>query len=307
MASRDPVIDAMRTIFWYEGLAHYLNAPTAYALERRIEPESFSENDKGMPIRRNKWSRYRRGLHRPQESLVIRANNLVPGSARDLNHVLWEALNLDLPIYEYAHTWLRQLRPELQIILFEHEGYMPIHSSRRLLGKLEHRASLDALAALTILLRVIHAGGLHDRVWDYAHRVLRMLLILGQIFVARGMADAIFHAYAERIFALAKWKGQKFVLNNYNYPDLANLLYRFASHKTRADGIRRPTWGDLVHYMRKTMDGKFGEDWQIALHPVFGPNADLGPATETDLIELKQNIRIRDRSVENVRMRGSHA
>jgi hypothetical protein len=161
---------------------------------------------------------------------------------------------------------------------------------------------LDALAALTILLRVVHAKGLHDRVWDYAHRVLRMLLILGQTFVTRGVADAIFQIYAERVFTLAKWKGQGFLMSNYDYPDLANLLYRFASHTARANGIRRPTWADLVHYMRKTMDGKFGEDWPTALQPVVGHNLDLGPTTDTDLLELEQNILIRDRSVENIRM-----
>ena len=46
---------------------------------------------------------------------------------------------------------LRQLAPELQIILFERHDYFCIDGGDRFLGKLEHRASMDSLACLTIL------------------------------------------------------------------------------------------------------------------------------------------------------------
>ena len=221
-APRDP-IDVLRTRFWYEGLCIRLGVTSAYALEQRIEPEAFKRNDDNVAIHRNKWWRYRCGMHTPSPSTCAQADRIVPGSTAELNHVLWRVLRKEHPTMETAHL-LRQLAPELQVIVFEGHDKFRVQGGLRLLGKLETRASLDVLACLTILLRANYEAGRSERVWEFAQRIFRVLLILACKIDERRIADELFELYRIRIFSLAKWGGQKFILDDYSYLIHAQIL-----------------------------------------------------------------------------------
>lgn len=296
-ASRDPV-DVLRTRFWYAGLCFRLGVSTAYALERRIEPSAFKRNGDNVSIHRNKWWRYRCGLHTPNASTCAQANRIAPGSAQELNHVLWRALQNESPV-PVAGDLLRQLAPELQIILFERHDYFRIHGGDRLLGKLEHRASLDVLACLTILLRLNYESGLYDRVWDFAHRIFRMLLILERHFYERQIAKELFELYRERIFSLAQWEGQTFALNDYSYSGGAAILYHFANNNSKTKG-RRLDWREQLKEMRRILDGNLGFDLKFLLAPPIGPDLELGPPLEKYALRRQQDLRVREWSLNNI-------
>jgi hypothetical protein len=294
--SRDPV-DTLRTKYWYEGLRQYLRVSTAYAVERKLEPSAFKKNQDEIPIHRNKWWRYRCGLHTPNASTVERAENVVRGSAKELNHVLWQALRPDPPTPLQAHGMLRRVAPELQIILFE-QDHLRIHGGGRFLGKLEHRASLDALACLTILLRLNHRHGSYERVWEYAHYVFRMLLMLGQEFDRRELANELFQLYVTRIFVLARWKGKRFFLEDYDLSACSEILYHMAINTNYTKG-KWIDWNERVRYMRRIMKGDFGFDWKFLLDPLIAPDTNIGPPTEDGLVRLARARRIKEWSFTN--------
>jgi hypothetical protein len=295
--SRDPV-DVLRTKFWYEGLCIRLGVTTAYAVERRIEPDAFKRNDDNISIHRNKWWRYRCGLHTPNASTCAQADRIATGSSADLNHVLWRALRHESPVPK-AGDLLRQLAPELQIIIFERNDYFRIDGGDRFLGMLEHRASMDVLACLTILLRLNYEDGRHERVWDFAQRIFRMLLILEKIFDERQIAQELFDVYRERIFSLVRWEGKRFLVDEYNFSENAGILYHFAQNTSHTKG-RRLDWRERIKFMRRILDGDFGFDLKFLLCPPIGPDLDLGPPPQEKISRWQQDLRVRDWSLENV-------
>lgn len=295
--SRDPV-DILRTKYWYEGLRQHLRVSTAYAVERKIEPSAFGRNQDAIPIHRNKWWRYRCGLHTPNASTVERAENVVRGSAKELDHVLWQTLRSEPPTPLQAHGMLRRVAPELQVVLFEQDHFR-IHGGGRFLGKLEHRASLDALACLTILLRLNYAYGFYERVWEYAHSVFRMLLMLGHEFDQRELANELFQLYIARIFVLARWKGMRFLLEDYDFSACSDFLYYRANSTNFTQG-KWIDWNERVRYMRRIMKGHFGFDWKFLLDPLIAPDTDMGPPTEEGLKGLARARRVKEWGFTNV-------
>lgn len=295
-------VDTVRTMYWYEGLRRRTTASTSYALERKIEPESFKKNADGDPIHRNKWPYYKRGQHTPSDSLVTRANSIVVGSARELNHVLWKALRAEWDT-DHAIEWLRELDPELQLLIFEQREYARIHGGSRFLGQLERRASLDALAALTILLRINHESGLSERTWEYAFSVFRVLLIMGGHFENRGLAEAIFSLYVSRIFRFVTWNNRRLYLDEYDYPWWTQVLQMYGRNTAQTKG-RSIGWREHTHSMLKILGGKYGFDLKFAIEPLVGPDTEIGPPSSEEVRSLHREIRKKNWAVENLRTGG---
>ncbi|MBR7782333.1 hypothetical protein [Undibacterium luofuense] len=300
--SRDPV-DVLRTKYWYEGLCLRLGETTAYALEKKIEPGAFKKNGDNVSIHRNKWWRYRSGLHTPNAATCSKADGIVMGSSADLNHPLWRSLRNE-PLAHEAAGLLRQLAPELQIILFEQHDNFRIEAGKRYLGRIEHRASLDALACLTILLKVNYEKGHYDQVWDFAHRVLRMLLILGDVFDKRKIAEEIFEVYRKRIFNLVRLNGERFCLDGYCYLGNVAILHHYA-HNTNYTKGRSLTWNEQVKFMRRILDGDFGMDLRFLLMSSIRPDLSIGPPTCKSMLRKNQSVRLRKWSLQNVVTGGS--
>lgn len=288
--SRDPV-DVLLTKFWYGGLCLDLGETTAYALERRIEPDAFKKNDDKVWTHRNKWWRYRSGLHTPNAATCALADRVVAGSFAEKNHVIWRSLRLE-PLGPEAGKLLRQLAPELQLVLFEQNDNFRIDCGAIYLRKIEHRASLDALACLTILLRVNYENGYYDRVWKYGYAVLRMLLILGEGFDKRKIAEELFDVYRERIFNLVRLDGEKFLLDEYGYLDRVAILQHLALDTSNTKG-RRLAWHEQVKVVRRILNGDFGLGLNFLLIPCTGPDLDLGPPTFESILRAEQSVRAR--------------
>lgn len=291
MAPRDPV-DTLRTKFWYEGLRLSLRVTTAYALERKIEPDGFKPKTADIAqSHRNKWSRYRRGVRTPNASTCAQADKVVARSSSDLNHVLWRALRKE-PLATHADELLGQLSPKL-LIKFEGLDLRHVGSGLRTLKKIEHQANLDALACLTILLRVNYEQGQHDRVWDFSRQILRMLLILGDIFDERKLAGELFDIYRERIFSLAKLGGEKLLLEEYEYCDAIAILRKCANRIISSTGLE-PEWDEHVKCKRRILDGGLGIELMLFLKAPIGPDFDLGPPTAESLLRWKRYVQARD-------------
>ena len=90
--ARRDVTDALRTVYWYNGVQQAAKVFSARGLERRFEPEAFWVSGDHERLRRNKWGKYRMGQHVPSETIVAKVDVEFPSLRRDLNHPLWQIL-----------------------------------------------------------------------------------------------------------------------------------------------------------------------------------------------------------------------
>jgi hypothetical protein len=297
-------IKRIRTIYWFQGVRICTGVPTAYAVERLIEPEGFRQNNAGKYFHSNKWASYRHGLTTPRAALVVRANGLVPGSAKELDHVLWKALDVSSNVLRDGPGWLRQLAPGLQLLVFTEDDQVCTYGGRHFFAKLERLASLDALACLTILLRMNLANGEFAQAWTVAASTFRVLLMLGAKFKDRGLADAIFSLYVEQIFSLSKWDGQCFYLEKYDFCLWAGVLYN-AAKMGIADKGCPPSWTEEVQQMIQILEGKKGLHIKFLFDPITGPDHNLGPLSATAQLALDSRVSLRKSSMDEFQPRNT--
>lgn len=284
-------IDRIRTIYWFQCIRLAMGAPTAYALECLIEPKSLEINNEEKPSPLNKWATYQNGKHTPNVAQVARANLHVAGSSKALNHVLWKVLRHSTNVSAHADDWLRQLSPELQLLIYGRDDQFRIHGGRQFLAKFERRASIDALACLTILLRVSQENGDDEQAWQFAMSTFRVLLMLGHQFAERKIADMLFKIYVERIFTGIKWNGERFYLGEYVFSLWADLLHQFARNTLQTKG-RSIAWREEAEYMLRVLEGNYGLDLTLSFKPLIGPEVDEGPWREEKQKELERVVRL---------------
>jgi len=220
-----PKINSIRTIYWFHFLEKKLRLDSALALQRLIDPRTIKKDGDKELHHSSKWSEYCRGIHKPGADIIDRADIHAPGSAAIMYHLLWEVLERKRISPNFSRL-LAQLKPEIQLLIVDMHGQPMLHTGRQFLGKLERRASIDTLAALTLLMRVNHERERPELVWEYAHSIFRVLLILGNHFKEFNIAEPLFKIFVERIFPLANWGGKKFSLESYAYYEHSTLLFR---------------------------------------------------------------------------------
>ncbi len=265
---RKDEIDVLRTAFWYAKIAARLHGAIPAEIEDYLEPDAFFEVAKGYWAHKNKWSKYRVGLHVPRNLLATRADELLPGSKAILNHVLWLVLKMKYPAKAHADDWLKKLDPAIQQHVFKSQDYgvLRVPISRRLLRSLERKAGLDALACLTILLCESSEQGESPLSIDIGQAIYRMLLVLGNTDRFADFIEIIFDVYRDRIFPLAKYKKERFELERANFSWslqlLATVILRLeASNTHNADEPK------FIGTMYKVLYGRYGFDLKFALDP----------------------------------------
>jgi hypothetical protein len=253
---RDFDVDAARTIYWFHWLGLRLGTIVPREIQRAIAPETLDLDMHGVRIRNNKFLGYQKGDHVPHATLVQRAEKVVPWSGRALNHPLWKVLRAKGPIRKYALQWVHQLDREVQAVILGHFNEIVGGASRHTLGALERRASLDSLAALTILLRLRHEEDEPEWVWLYALSIFRVLLMIGPQLEGYGVADRVFQLYVQRVFSLAVFEKKCMEPTNYQYVQFAHLLAklvdRMRSEDQQTKNRRMPTF-----YAIKILDGQY--------------------------------------------------
>lgn len=216
-------IDSIRTIYWFHYLAAKLHVASALGVQRLVDPQSIKK-DRGEEISHSsKWAEYKRGLHAPRRTTISKADIRVPGAAAIFNHVLWEILKQDRITLNFPEL-LARLKSGIQDLIYDIHGRPNTHASKQFLGKFERRASIDALAALTLIMKYNHEQNRPEIAWEYAHSIFRVLVILGNHLDKFGIANRLFEIFVERVFSLVEWNNQKFALKNYPYDAFWDLL-----------------------------------------------------------------------------------
>ncbi|GGI55637.1 hypothetical protein [Oxalicibacterium solurbis] len=283
---RDDEVDAIRTINWFRYLGDELGTYIPRHVQRYLEPGKSDHDIHGIRIRNNKYLEYSQGLHVPRESLITHANQLIPGSGWEINHVLWSVLRHKGSISGQEHGWFRHLVPEIQIVVFEANNEIRLKGGRHYLGSLERRASVDSLAALTILLRMNYERQDSEQVWECGKSIYRVLLMLGDEFNDRQIGARLFALYSERVFSLVKHAGLRMYVEECNYPVVSQALCELAEHlRYRASGPRDRKQESF--YALQLLNGERSQFLRDFFQPLVGPDLDLGPPTETSLYNLK--------------------
>ena len=249
-------MDAARTIYWFHWLGLRRGTLIPREIQRAIAPETLDLGGDGRHIRNNKFLGYQRGDHVPHATLVQLAEEVVPRSVRAVNHPIWKVLRAKGPIRKNARQWIYELDREIQTVVLGPFNEITDGASRHTLGALERRASLDSLAALTILLRLRHEENEPEWVWLYAQSIFRVLLMIGPHLEEYGVADRVFQLYVERVFSLAVLNKQRMDPANYQYVQFAHLLAelidRMRSKDSQSKNRRMPTF-----YAIQILDGRY--------------------------------------------------
>lgn len=283
---RDDAVDAIRTVNWFRSLGDEFDTYIPRNIQRYLEPNKSDRDINGDYIRNNKYLEYSQGLHVPRASLIARADQLVPGSEWEINHVLWTVLRHKGSIRGKEHAWIQQLVPQVQSIVFELNYEIRLKGGRHYLGSLERRASLDSLTALTILLRMNHELQDSEQVWECAKSIFRVLLMLGSEFNDRQIADRVFSLYSERIFSLARHRGLRMYMEEFNYPVVSGILCELAELLRLKTSHARDRKQESF-YALQLLNGKRSRFLQNFFQPLVGPDLDIGPPTEASLNDLK--------------------
>lgn len=260
---RDELVDLIRTVGWFRTVGNHLGTHKPREIQRAVALATTRRGVAGDLIKNGKFMEYSRGTHVPRAAVVDQVELMVPRSRRELEHPLWLVLRADEPVRKQISTWLRQLDPEIQRIVISPINQLSASTSRHTLGALERRASMDSLAALTMLLRLGYEEGNSEWVWLYAHAIFRTLLMMWPYFQRRTIAAGVFQLYAERIFCLAVFQGKRMALERYDYQLRGELLALFAEDVKgdyQSTRVRKmPTF-----YALQVLDGKIGPRAQSA-------------------------------------------
>lgn len=292
------VIDAFRTVYWFHSLRIGLNAKTTYQLEKALEPDAFGVDKNGSNYRRNKWGGYRQGKHTPSQKLIASVNGQFKGAQSEFEHVLWDILRLSKPAAQNTDAWIRQLDPNIQSILWEQDKKITGNRIRirqlnnKHLQIIERRASLDALACLTLLLREAHELGQMQQSFEIAKSLCRVLLMIGDVLNGHGISKPLYEYYEELILPLASWQEKRLSYKGINFMELVGWLYHGLYHLSDV-ALHRLNEQEQVIYKLKIINGNYGFDYMLLLNPIeVSTKTDIDPESieyrEQNLIDKQR-------------------
>lgn len=242
---RDHEVDEVRTKIWFWYLGKAFGSSKPRDVQRALESTPTVRED---VLKNNRYLNYSRGKHLPREAQINLAASYVPDSAIAINHALWKVLRCRSSIEPYASEWIGDLAPNIQSIVLGSHKQLRVHGGRHYLGALERRASLDSLAALTIVFKMSQERGEKDVGWELAQSILRVLLLLGPMFDEQKVAAQIFRLYVTRIFVFACLEGRTFDLEKYDYITSSyalDLMGDILALKQKGGGYKLPTYYSL--------------------------------------------------------------
>ena len=267
------VVDAFRTVYWFHSLRIGVNAKTTYQLEQALEPDAFCFDADGGSYRRNKWGGYRLGKHTPSHKLIVSVNEIYEGAQSEFEHVLWDSLRLSHSATQNADAWIRRLAPDVQSILWSKDKKISGNRVRMRqlsalhLQMIERRASLDALACLTILLREAHELGRMVQSFNIAKSLCRVLVMIGDVLNGHGISRPLYDYYEEIILPLACWQEKRISYQGLHFMELVGHLYHRLYHLRNVD-LCRLSEQEKVLYKLKILNGEYGWDYMRLLNPV---------------------------------------
>jgi len=281
--ARRDVVDAVSTVAWVRQLQQRSKWASPYAVGMAVEPEAYWKGARER-FHRNKWSKYERGLHRPHPSLVERAEQRFPGSAKELNSVIWDILKRPPSSPRGVAELEQRLDPEVRLAITR---WLPrIQASKngsiqRLASVLESLATLDGLAAMLLQCHAARLTGDTETACRWVWHIYRGLVMLGGFLRTRGIAQPLFELIEERMFKDVAHQGGRYYFPAALYietiGDLSNILWHIEGvpYTSMSERERRS-------YMQRILDGDFGWDLKFAFNPVRRPLPGVTDIEEDD-------------------------
>jgi hypothetical protein len=291
---RRDVVDAIKTVFWFFSLQCETGCRTAYALERFFDPDMLRTNAAGERFHSSKWARYGAGLNRPR-SVLPAVEKTCPGANACLASPLWPALTQRPLKRPQLDALLRRLEPSVRSLVSRRTS-APRRVARPrtdeidevLARALERLVSLDALAAMVVLLRLALANGRTAEAFQWGRHVLRMMLLMGAFLRSRGVAQVLFDVIEERVMPMARHEGLQPGFPSGSYLDLwrlyADVLWRIKDRRPDTDTL------NLQHVLgQRILDDQYGYDYFHALNPMR-MLADTSIAPVAQQLFLKEDV-----------------
>ena len=293
-SNRRDVTDALATVSWYRRLNQLSEWARPYAIGLKIEPEAYWNTAEHERFHRNKWPKYARGLHRPQEPLVCAAEHAFPGSAVELSKPIWLILKhppaslhqitkfeemLDLSVRLEISRWCPRVQASKN------------GSIKRFAGALERVASLDALTAMILQCHKALLLGESEAACKWVAQIYRGLLILGVQLCSRGIALPLFELLELRLLKDVSHGGWRYYFPATRYLDALGVMSEALWH---IEGRPYSSMSDAQKtiYTRKTMDGDLGWDLKFALNPVCLPCSEGALMWDSDLRPFQEGINL---------------
>lgn len=271
---RRDVTDGMSTLYWFYGVRTKSGLLTARALERHFEPDSMRDSAFNVRLLKNKWSGhgYGGGLHVPSDALLTHVDEELPGSSRDIKHVVWSLLGPDSDRINDAEC-LSLLRSDFQDLLFgwrkreakAQPNWTPLN--QRMVHMLERRASLDALAALILLIRRALAMEQLELAHAWCRSLYRVLVILGPLLLRRGIARSLFELIELRVMPSRDVGCEMYWMPLEWYQKSIGVVMDALYHIHGVPYHSLTVHQKIVH-THDFLEGKYGWDYKFALGPL---------------------------------------
>lgn len=238
---KDSTVDTPMTAWWFEGIRIGLKQKRAYGVEKIVEPEVFKKLKTGYS-HTNKWRNYQSGARHPRAALIERAENILPGCSVDLDHVIWRVgrLRHNQKIVGIADEWLHRLKLDILPLVFridEESGHEVRRGiSESVLKKLIHRADLDGLAALSILMREAAEKRNYKITMKIAESLYQALLhaAVRGTEQMRIVLPKIFVMLIERVFPFARDRWRCFSFDGLDIGEYCKLLEAAVEEKGKS-------------------------------------------------------------------------
>jgi hypothetical protein len=277
------LINRLRTRYWYVGVKQKTGLTNAYQLERHFEPLTKTDIDSRTPFR-NKWSKYQADKSKPGPALTSLVDAKIPGSARELNHPLWDVLRLGERVLPKIDSWMETLESRVQAIVYPppkdpmHVWKLRQPYTPTLSYKLVKLGNLDALTALLLYWLESKRFGNNDDNQCQVHCIYQLLLMMGMDLCGRNIAEELFMLFLASVFNQTEWGDRRFGINPVHYLRgvelLEGVLYQVPDLKPFSSGTAR------CQAMCLLLSGKRGYDVHYGLNVLLIPNWQLGPPTE---------------------------
>lgn len=154
----------------------------------------------------------------------------VPGSARELNHPLWEVLRLGERALPKIDSWMENLESRVLTVVYQppkdQMNFLKLRNpyTHKLESKLVKLGNLDALTALLLYWLESKQLGKNKDNQCQARSIYRLLLMMGLDFCRRNIAEELFVLFLAHVFTATDWGDRQFGVSTAHYKRAIELL-----------------------------------------------------------------------------------
>lgn len=258
---------------FYGGVRQEVGGTTDHSVQRIFE--TFYTNETGQISQSHKWRGYLRGGTMPGSKTLANVKKITGVDFNPARYqVLWIAMDVTVPLENRTKALLKTLDKEIRDLalliyakLHRKNGQID-YDSFGWCHSLGERAGLQALAAITLLLREANGLGSTNAKSLMPWFLFHMLLVLGPELQQRGIADLVYPFYLKHIFPL--YPGYELEESPQGMAHMSMVLNLFAFTSGRSSG-ERLSFEKRVHQMYQCLISQCGSVLGFAFEPKFRP------------------------------------